>query len=499
MTRIVSALLTCACLSFAADAPKDDDARLMKRFIDAYKIVEQNSADPFELDQAFYQGAIPGLLRHLDPHSVFFDPGQFDQLRQMETSTRKGFGTVVSVLPGRVVVLQTLPGTPSEKAGMSPGDEILAVNNYRLDRLDADQIVELLSESKQKQAQLVVRHPGDARLSELVLTPENMVSSSVERVFELKPGIGYIRVSAFEEKTSQQIHDGIEKLGGRNLKGLVLDLRNNPGGLMTAALETASFFLQPGQVILSAKGRNVAETIEKVPEDNKPYTFPLAVIVNAKTASASEIVSGALQDHDRATITGEPSFGKGLVQSVYPLAEKTGLALTTALYYIPSGRSIQKTFSSQKAFGADDFALGATATHPNDRTDFKTDSGRPVPGGGGIVPDVQVSPASLTQFRAVLEESGAFTAFAAEFIREHKITDGWEVPPQVLDQFQEWLSERRIQPALREWIENREFIESRLKTEVYNLSFGVAKGDEVEAQSDLQIQKALEAVLKPPV
>jgi carboxyl-terminal processing protease len=499
MTRIVSALLACACLSFAADAPTDDDARLMKRFIDAYKIVEQNSADPFELDQAFYQGAIPGLLRHLDPHSVFFDPGQFDQLRQMETSTRKGFGTVVSVLPGRVVVLQTLPGTPSEKAGMSPGDEILAVNNYRLDRLDADQIVELLSESKQKQAQLVVRHPGDARLSELVLTPENMVTSSVERVFELKPGIGYIRVSAFEEKTSQQIHDGIEKLGGRNLKGLVLDLRNNPGGLMTAALETASFFLQPGQVILSAKGRNVAETVEKVPEDNKPYTFPLAVIVNAKTASASEIVSGALQDHDRATITGEPSFGKGLVQSVYPLAEKTGLALTTALYYIPSGRSIQKTFSSQKAFGADDFALGATATHPNVRTDFKTDSGRPVPGGGGIVPDVQVSPASLTQFRAVLEQSGAFTAFAAEFIREHKITDGWEITPQVLDQFQEWLSERRIQPGLSEWSENRDFIQARLKTEIYNLSLGVAKGDEVEAQSDPQIQKALEAVLKPPV
>ena len=117
------------------------------------------------------------------------------------------------------------------------------------------------------------------------------------------------------------------------------------------------------------------------------------MLVNGKTASASEIVSGALQDHDRATIVGEPSFGKGLVQSVYPLSENTGLALTTALYYIPSGRSIQKTFSSQKAFGADDFALGATATHPNERTDFKTDSGRPVPGGGGIVPDIEVSPA----------------------------------------------------------------------------------------------------------
>ena len=302
MTRLLTAFFACALLSLAADPPKDEDARQMKQFIDAYKILEQNAANPFDLDQAFYQGAIPGLLRHLDPHSVFFDPGQFNQLQQMESSTTKGFGTVVSVLPGRVVVLQALPDTPSGKAGMSPGDEILAVNNYRLDRLDADQIIELLSESKQKEAQLVIRRPGNARLTELTLTPQNMRNSSVERVFELRPGIGYIRVSAFEAKTAQEIHDGIEKLGGRSLKGLVVDLRNNPGGLMTAALETASFFLQPEQVILSVKGRNVAETVERVPADNKPYTFPVAVIVNSKTASASEIVSGALQDHDLSLI-----------------------------------------------------------------------------------------------------------------------------------------------------------------------------------------------------
>lgn len=497
--KIAGLPIACAALAFAADQPRDDDGRLMKKFIDAYRILQQNSADPFDLDQAFYGGAIPGLLRHLDPHSVFFDPGQFEQLQQMESSTQKGFGSVVSVLPGRVVVLQTLPGTPSEKAGMSPGDEILAVNNYRLDRLDADQIVQLLNASKQKQADLVVRRPGSVRLIELVLTPETMKESSVERVFALQPGIGYIRVSSFEGATGGQIREGIEKLGGRNLKGLVIDLRNNPGGIMNAALATASLFLKPGQVILSAKGRNVPETVEKVPADNKPYEFPVAIIVNAKTASASEIVAGALQDHDRATIVGEPSFGKGLVQSVYPLSEKTGLALTTALYYIPSGRSIQKTFSSQRAFGAEEFELGETAKHPNERTDFKTDKGRPVPGGGGIVPDIEALPQPLTDLESVLENSGAFTAFATEYIRDHKITPEWTVTGQVLDQFQEWLSERRIQPNVSQWIEARSFIEWRLRTETFNLSLGVEKGDEIEAQGDTQIQKAMEAVLKPPV
>ncbi len=135
-SKLIALSIACASLVFAADAPKDADGRAMKRFIDAYRVLRDNTADPFDIDQAFYQGAIPGLLRHLDPHSVFFDPGQFEQLRQMESSSQKGFGSVVSVLPGRVVVLQTLPNTPSEKAGMTPGDEILAVNNYRLDRLD---------------------------------------------------------------------------------------------------------------------------------------------------------------------------------------------------------------------------------------------------------------------------------------------------------------------------------------------------------------------------
>ena len=500
MTRLLAILIACAALtasgSFAAEL-KEEDARTMKRFIDAFQILQQNAADPVDADQAFYQGAIPGLLRHLDPHTVFFDPGQYGQLKQMESSTRKGFGSVVSILPGRVVVLQALPNTPSERAGMTPGDEILAVNDYRLDRLEFEQIIELLNASKQKAAQLVVRRPGNVRLLELTLTPEEMQSSSVDRVFEIQPGIGFIRVTGFEEKTAGQFRQAIEQLGGNKLKGLVIDLRNNPGGLVDAALDMAACFLKPHELILSAKGRNVAETLQRVPDDNRPYTFPVAILVNAKTASASEIVAGALQDHDRATIVGETSFGKGLVQSVYPLSENTGLALTTALYYIPSGRSIQKTFSSQRAFGSENFALEVTATHPNDRTDFKTDSGRPVPGGGGIVPDMQVSPRGLTEFTSVLEGSGSFTSFATEYIRDHKITPGWELPPQVFDQFQLWLAERKIQPGVREWFGSHDFIAGRLKTEIYNQTLGVDRGDEVDLQNDAQVQKALEAVLKP--
>jgi carboxyl-terminal processing protease len=496
MKRLIPAALVVSLIPFALPAFAADTtteaAGTMKRFIDALVIAQDNSADPIDLDQAFYGGAIPGLLRHLDPHSSFFDPGQFEQLNQMQHSTSKGFGTVVSILPGRVMVLQVLPNTPSAKAGMMPGDEIRGVNNYRLDRLEPDQIIELLTESRQKPVVLVLRHPDALRFEETRLVPETMQAPSVERVFELQPGIGYVRVSAFEGTTGHDIRTAIEKLGGQNLKGLVLDFRNNPGGLVTAALETAALFLKPGQVILSAKGRNVPETTERVPAGNVPYTFPVAIIVNGKTASASEIVTGALQDHDRATVIGEPTFGKGLVQSVYPLAEKTGLALTTALYYTASGRSIQKPFREEG------FELGETAAHPNEQQDFKTDNGRPILGGGGITPDIVAHPESFTQFRAALEASGSYTTFAAEYIRDHKIADGWEVPQAMLDQFQIWLGDRQIQPSLREWLAERDYIASRLKEDVYDLTLGVARGDEIQAQRDPPIQQALQSVLMPP-
>lgn len=486
--RGAAALAVLACIP--ALWASDDMEASVKSVTEAYAIVEENAADPVSAEQVFYQGAIPGMLRRLDPHSVFFDPGQFEQLRKLETSTQKGFGSVVSVLPGRVIVLQTLPGTPSAKSGIAPGDEIVGINGYQLSRLDMDQLIQLLTQTRQQQAQLVVRRPGNARFLNFVLTPEEMQSPSVERAFFLTPGIGYIRVSSFDEKTGGQIKEAIDKLGGAKLKGLVLDLRNNPGGLVTSALQTAALFLKPGSKIVTVRGRNVAEKSESVPAGATPYEFPLAVLVNGKTASASEIVSGALQDHDRATIVGEDSFGKGLVQSIYPLSEGTGLALTTALYYTPSGRSIQKPLDATR------FALASVTAHTNTKTVFRTDAGRRVTGGGGIVPDEIVYPPGMTRLRAVLDGSGSFTTFATEYVHSHKVAEDFQVTPGMLDDFKVFLSQHNIQPGVAEWTAEREFIQSRLKQEIFNQSLGVEKGDEVEAERDPMILKALEIVTR---
>jgi len=466
-------------LLFFAPPPADDLDALLKRFTQLVAVVESQAADPVNTEQAIYGGAIPGMLRELDPHSIFFDPQQNEQLKEMERSERKGFGTVVSVLPGRVIILQALPGTPSAKSGLQPGDEIVAVNNIALARLEFDQIVQFLSEARQHQAQLIVRRPANVRLLNFVLDPALVDSPSVDRAFLLKPGVGYIRANGFDPQTAKQLKDAIENLGGQKLKGLVLDLRDNPGGVVQAALEAASYFLKPGQKILSVKGRSVEGQDVDTPKTATPYSFALAVLVNDKTASAAEIVSGALQDHDRATIIGQPTFGKGLVQNVFPLSGNTALALTTAFYYTPSGRSIQKTLPS----GHLEIA--------KQKEEFRTDSGRVVTGGGGIQPDVMIAPEAMTQLRVALDASGMYTSFATDFIQRNKITEAFEVTAAVLEEFQVYAGQHSIQPPVGEWVREREWVQSRLKQEIFNQALGVAKGDEVEAQRDPAIRAAL--------
>lgn len=452
----------------------------LKKLLQVFNTAQSEAADPVSSEQAIYQGAIPSMLRRLDPHSVFFDPGQFQQLQEMERSEQKGFGSVVSVLPGRVIVLQALPGTPSGRSGLAPGDEMLAINNVALSSLTFEQLIEFLGMARQQTAHIVVRRTGNVRMLEFTLKPETLEAPSVDRAYLLKPGVGYVRVASFDPKTGRLVKQAIEKLGGRELKGLVLDMRSNPGGVVDAAIETAGLFLKPGQKILSVKGRNVKDEEVEVPKTSSPYEFPVAVLVNEKSASAAEIVTGALQDHDRAVVIGVPTFGKGLVQRVMPLSSNTAVALTTAFYYTPSGRSIQKPLRMGQ--------LEIDRT----RKEYKTDQGKIVLGGGGIQPDFEVEPEPSNPLRAALEASGTITNFATDYLQKHKVDGGFQVTGQIMDEFQVYAGGRRIQPSLSEWTRERPWLQSRVTQEIINQGIGIEKGDEIEAQRDPQIRAALD-------
>lgn len=478
---------TCARLLSAQD-PADQLPPELKKMVDVYVAMEEQSADPVQPDAAFYQGAIPSMLRTLDPHSSFFDRGQFQQLNEMQHSERKGFGTVVSLLPGRVIVLQAMQGSPAAKAGLSGGDEIVAINRISLGYLDVEQLTELLTEAREQPVTLEVRRPGQATTALIAMSPALMDQPTVDRAFMLDEGIAYLRITSFEQPTGALVRQTVEQLGGDNLKGLIVDLRGNPGGAVQSAVETAALFLAPDQLIFSVKGRNAQAEEVYVPKRSTPYTVPMAVLVNGNTASASEIVSGALQDHDRGVILGEPSYGKGLVQQIIPLSNATGMALTTAFYYTPSGRSIQKPLSSGQLGAATIVAQGP----------YKSDAGRPLRGGGGIQPDEVVYPELQTRLQQVIDASGVLTSFAGEYLRTNDVADDFEVTPGMLDELRLFLSERRIQPDATEWIAYRAWIASRFKQEIMNLKFGVARGDEIELQRDPVIQAALKKLRGAP-
>src|SRR6202171_4301778 len=380
--RLIALLLFSAVLR-AADDPGEALAQELKKIVDVFATVEQEAADPVSAKQAFYQGAIPAMLPTLDPHSIFFNPDGFQQLQQMQKSEAKGFGTIVSIIPGRVTILQTMEGTPSAKSGLSAGDEILAINNIPLASLVPEQLVQLLSQARQQAAVLDVRKPGNARAFRLTLSPELIDTPSIDRGFLLAPHVGYLRIKSFEEATGKLVRSTIDKLGGAELKGLVIDLRDDPGGAVQAAVDVASLFLQPDQLVFTIRGRNEQKEEARVPALARPYTFPVAVLINGMSASASEILAGALQDHDRATILGQVSYGKGIVQNVFPLSGDSGLALTIAFYYTPSGRSLQKPLES----GSLNVAAEATPGT------FHTGLGRGGRGGGGIPPDILIEPA----------------------------------------------------------------------------------------------------------
>jgi carboxyl-terminal processing protease len=485
---LVLALLMLA-LPIAATAAEPELEKSVRALTGVLSALEQNLADPFNPEDALYQGALPAMVRTLDPHSAFLDPQQFDSLKQMQSSTDTGFGSVVSITPGRVVVLQTLEGSPSARSGLTPGDEFAVVNGYPLAQLNMEQLAALLSQSRRQKAELMVKRPNFPRLIPVVLTPEEVADPSVRLRFLMKDKIAYIQVASFEHSTDEELRTAIDQLGGDSLEGVVLDMRKNPGGSIESAVRLAAMFLEPNQRVLWIQGRDGPQDEVRAPEGNEPYRFPMAILVDERTASAAELVTGALQDHDRAVVVGQSSFGKGLVQSVFELSQKAGLALTTAHYLSPSGRPIQKPFADCSSY-----ELSECGDPEEQARTYATDSGKEIPGGGGIRPDRIVGPQLYPPFQALLKSSGVLLDFAQEYIRGKKIPDDFKVTPDVLDQFQLYLSERGGRPALDVWTANVEFIRYSLEQEIVTLSLGVDRGEQIELMHDPQVLAALAAV-----
>jgi len=482
----------------------------LHQFTDVYSVVEQNYAEPLDqdkIDKAIYDGAIPGMLHALDPHSNFYDPKAFAQMREDQHGKYYGVGMSIQPQPDKtgvlhIVVLAPFEGTPAFKAGIRPGDMILSVNGKPAAGLDSAAVASMLKGPRGTHVSVAMQREGHDGPLTFDLVRDEIPRYSVDLAFELKPGIGYIHITNFMETTSRELGDALDNFQAAGpLHGLILDLRNNPGGLLNEAVNVSDKFLKEGQIVVSQHGRAFPDQVYRAAHgEGGTEKYPIVVLVNRNTASAAEIVSGALQDHDRALIAGETTFGKGLVQTVFNVSENTGLALTTYHYYTPSGRLIQRDYDGISAY---DYFFVRNDAKKADKSNLEvklTDSGRTVYGGGGITPDEKANGGlfdseNFNRFQISLLQhyvfviSGAGT-FSKHYLATHTVTRDFVVDDAILQQFKDFLKANQVDYSEADFTNSLDWIKANIKAELFTSQFGQLEGLKVRAQADPEIVKA---------
>jgi carboxyl-terminal processing protease len=468
-----------------------DVSQSLKQFTEVYDIVEQNYAEPVNPDKAIYNGAIPGMLHVLDPHSNFFDPKSYSLLREDQRGKYYGVGMTVGPRNNKVIVIAPFAGTPAYRAGIHPGDIIAAVDGKPTDNMTTSDVADLLKGPKGTTVHITVLREGAEKPLEFAVVRDEIPRYSVDLHFLIRPGIGYMHIAQFNETTDKEVQEALDSFSqSGEMKGLILDLRQNPGGLLNEGVGVADKFLHKGQLIVSHHGRSSPERRYTAMHGDGGRDYPLVVLVNRGTASAAEIVAGAIQDHDRGLVVGEITFGKGLVQTVYPLSNDTGLALTTAKYYTPSGRLIQRDYSNVSLY---DYYFDRDSVGDTTNKEVKlTDSGRTVYGGGGITPDVKVDPVKSNHFQDTLLQHYAFFNFAKHYIIAHHITKSFQVDDAVMQEFRKSLDDDKVPYNQADLLQNDEWIKSNLKSEVFVDAFGQEEGLKVKAETDPEVLKGLE-------
>ena len=429
-----------------------------------------------------------------NPHSNFYDPRAFSRLREDQEGKYYGVGMQIVARPGKLgklitIVVAPIPGSPAFRAGLRPGDVIAKVNGKSTEGMGTPQVAEMLKGPKGTQVHVTIMREGYDEPLEFDITRDEISQSSVDEVFTIKPGIGYLHINKFNENTNDELSEALKSLGQKNLQGLILDLRGNPGGLLQEAVEVSDHFLQKSQLIVSHYGRHSQEKRYYATRGESGDPYPIVILIDRMTASAAEIVTGALQDHDRALVMGQPSFGKGLVQTVFPLSEQTGLALTTARYYTPSGRLIQRDYNNVSLY---DY-LYRSEDAPSPHTDVRvTDGGREVYGGGGITPDIKYEEPKLPPAQETLLQHNAFFDFSKSYLGAHKtIQKDFQVTDDVLREFRQFLSKQEIQISDQDFTGNQDFIKTRIRIQLVASIFGETEASRIGVENDQLVQKAL--------
>jgi carboxyl-terminal processing protease len=493
-------LLFCAALAPAGLKAASPDARV-NEYAEILMAAQDWYADEVTPERLIY-GSIDGMLGTLDPHTTFFRPRAFGALQQKQRGAYYGLGLTISQRAGRIIIVGPVEGPGIERHGLIPGDLISRINGEPTSGMSSEDVATHLRGPQGTPVTLTIVRPGRAEPFEVTAKRSHIATDSVAFALMLENRVGYIRLTDFTNTSAHDFLDAWNRLKKQGMAKLVLDLRGNPGGVLDAALEISGGFLKKGEKIVETRGRLAnSNQAFAAAEGAERSRIPIVVLVNSGSASASEIVAGALQDHDRGLIVGTTTWGKGLVQSVFNLDDGAGVAITTARYYTPSGRCIQRDYQEPIEYFLpspdDEPEEGAGAPEASKAPTFKTDAGRIVKASGGITPDVVVKPARLSEAASNLYADGAFFDFAVNYKLEHpNVTVTFRPGAETREAFLHFVEGRKtLEPAelkaVRETPRTADEVDRGILEEILNVTFGREEGYRSSLEADNQLQKAL--------
>lgn len=464
----------------------------LRQFSQALAIVEQSFSDPIESEAAIYEGAIPRMLQSLDPHSSFFDSKAFARMQEDHQGRYAGVGMVIQTRRGKTVVVHPFPDTPAFRGGMRPGDVIAEVAGESMEGLTSDEVVQRLRGPEGLPVEVGYERLGREGLTYVNLSRASIPRPSIPVAFEIRDKVPFIRIETFNENTGRELDEAMARLGADAIEGLVLDLRDNRGGILQEAVHVSGVFLEPGQTVVSQHGRSSTEQVYRAEGSAAERKFPVVVMVNCNSASASEIVAGALQDHDRALVVGANTFGKGLVQSLFRLGDQAGLALTTARYYTPSGRLIQREYGGVSLSDYYSDPCSEKFEPVRDQVAL-TDKGRQVFSGGGIAPDIELEPRPVNELQVALARSFAVDRFVQQYLLDREpLSPDWQPELAVLDAFEQSLIEDGIEFDGAELAENGDYILREIKRQAFTAAFDLDEGQRAYFAIDPDVERALD-------
>jgi len=478
-------------------------------FTAALDAIEKNFVGSVESDRMVY-AAISGMLQTLDPHSSFMDPRSYAQMRERQEGRYYGLGISIQVVDGEITVFSLFEGSPAYQRGLRRGDVIAQIEGQDTKGWTSDQAVRLLRGARGTPVRIAIKRSGYDKLIDLSVVRDEIHIPTVRAAFMLDATTGYVLLSDFGENSDDELGRALQDLRQSGMRRFVLDLRNNPGGALDQAIRISNRFLPRGALIVYTRGR-VANSDQdyRATQQSEYLDLPMITLVNRNSASASEIVSGALQDHDRSLIVGETTFGKALVQSVYPVSEGAGVAVTTARYYTPSGRLIQRpwdgTFDEYLTYSLRE--QDPARVHKPEDLKF-TDAGRRVYSGGGVDPDRRFDGPTEgfnpTRFGRTLFARNLFDTFAQRFSRAgdrritasptgelRELTEDFRVSDAMVAEFKEHVQKSRLRIDEAAWKQDEAFIRAMIRFEIDVDLFGVAVARKNLSMQDPQIQYAL--------